>query len=49
MELKVEGLTVFVLTPQSPLGRELIGKRVGDIIGAPSRGAAAPRRIVDLF
>ena len=48
MELKVEGTTVFVLTPQSPLGRELIGKRVGDVIGVPSRGAATPRRIVDL-
>ena len=46
MELNVEGRRILVLTPQSPLGRQLIGKRVGDVIEAPGRGTAAAQRIV---
>ena len=35
-----EGVTVLVVTPQSPLGRQLLGRRVGDIIIAGRAGAA---------
>lgn len=41
IEVSVDGHTVLVLTPQSPLGRQLLGKRVGDAITLPGRGAAA--------
>lgn len=47
VELQVEGRSVLVLTPQSPLGRELVGKRVGDPIKLPGR--ATPGRITAIF
>ena len=40
VEVEVDGQTVLVVTPQSPLGRELLGKRVGENIKAG--GAKAP-------
>ena len=40
LELQSEGRAILVLTAQSPLGRELLGKRVGDEVKAPGRGAA---------
>lgn len=35
LELEAEGRTVLVVTPQSPLGRELLGKRTGDAVRLP--------------
>jgi transcription elongation GreA/GreB family factor len=46
LELNVEGHDVLILTPLSPLGRELIGKRVGDVVQTPGRGGANVQRIV---
>ena len=46
MELTVEERSILVLTPQSPLGRHLIGKRVGDTVSAAGRGASVMMRIV---
>lgn len=40
---------VLVLTPQSPLGRQLLGKRVGDLVSAPGRGPAIAQRIVSIL
>jgi transcription elongation GreA/GreB family factor len=37
MEVQVEGHDVLVITPQSPLGRQIIGKRVGDAVRLPGR------------
>jgi transcription elongation GreA/GreB family factor len=34
MDIEAEGASVTVITSVSPLGRELIGRRVGDAIGA---------------
>ncbi|ACB77115.1 hypothetical protein [Opitutus terrae] len=45
LELQVEGRNVLVLTPQSPLGRELMGKRVDDLVRLPNRVNGAPQRI----
>lgn len=45
VEITVEGEPVLVLTPQSPLGRQLLGRRVGDPIPVPGRGAATAQRI----
>lgn len=46
IEVNVAGETVLVLTPQSPLGRQLLGKRIGDTVQGPGRGATATQRIV---
>jgi transcription elongation GreA/GreB family factor len=37
LELKVGGHDILLLTPQSPLGRQLIGKRVGDVLAGGQR------------
>lgn len=46
MEVTLEGKPIFVVTPQSPLGRQLIGKHVGDVVQLPGRGATATQQIV---
>ncbi len=46
VEVVVDDAPVLVLTPQSPLGRQLLGKRVGDTLTVPGRGHAAAQRIV---
>lgn len=38
LELRVDGHDLLVLTPQSPLGRALLGRRAGDAVRAPGRG-----------
>jgi transcription elongation GreA/GreB family factor len=40
LELPAGDKTILVLTPQSPLGRQLLGKRVGDSVQIPGRGGA---------
>jgi transcription elongation GreA/GreB family factor len=41
MELQLGGHPVLVVTPQSPLGRQLVGKRIGDpIAGTTPRRAS---------
>lgn len=49
LELRVAERDLLVLTPQSPLGRQLLGKRIGDSITAPGRGAAAVQRIASVL
>lgn len=46
MELTIDGREILVVTPQSPLGRQLVGKHAGDLVTGPGRGAAAQQRIV---
>lgn len=48
IEVAIDGKTVLVLTLQSPLGRQLLGKRVGDTVQGPGRGPAAQQRIVSV-
>lgn len=45
MELNVDGREILVLTPQSPLGRQLLGKHVGHEVQMPSRGRNTAMRI----
>lgn len=45
LELKLDKKVFLVVTPQSPLGAQLIGKRVGDTVRAPGRGAARTVKI----
>ncbi len=46
LEVKVADRDVMVVTPQSPLGRQLLGRRVGDSVELPGRRPAATARIV---
>jgi transcription elongation GreA/GreB family factor len=32
MEIRHEGREVVVITPSSPMGQKLVGKRVGDVV-----------------
>ncbi len=36
LEVEFEAATVFVITPHSPLGAKMIGRRVGDLLPSPS-------------
>ncbi len=49
LELSLDGCDVLVLTPQSPLGRQLLGRHVGDTIARTGRNAAAAQRIVSVL
>jgi transcription elongation GreA/GreB family factor len=44
-EVTADGKTILVLTPSSPLGRQLLGRRVGDVVFPPGRGTPVPHRI----
>jgi transcription elongation GreA/GreB family factor len=48
LELTVDGRKVMVLTTQSPLGGQLIGKKVGDTVRTNGRGPSATQRIVSV-
>ena len=39
IEVSFEGTDIIVVTPQSPLGRLLVGRRVGDTVNTPGRTA----------
>jgi len=45
MELIVDSQSYLVITPSSPLGRQLLGKRVGDKVTLPGRGSSVVHRI----
>ena len=46
LETQFEKVTVTVITPSSPLGRQLLGRRHGDTVQLPGRGAPVAHRIV---
>ncbi len=48
MELKFNDRPVLVVTPHSPLGRQLVGRRVGDSVTTPGRNTQAAQRIVSI-
>jgi transcription elongation GreA/GreB family factor len=48
LEVAIDGHNILVLTPQSPLGRQLIGKRAGDVIQTAGRGTPTPQRILSI-
>ncbi len=49
IEVEFDGATVLVLTPSSPLGRLLLGKRRGELVPVPGRGnKATPHEITDI-
>ncbi|WP_416399355.1 transcription elongation factor GreAB [Allohahella sp. A8] len=46
--LSFEDCAVRVITPQAPLGQQLLGKRVGDDIQLMQKGALIPASITDV-
>ena len=45
----VDGGEVLVLTPQSPLGREVLGRRAGEVWVGGGRGLGATQRIIAVY
>ena len=45
LEVSVEGRKILVVTSQSPIGRQLLGKQVGDAVPSSGRGAGETQRI----
>ena len=45
LEIRLRGEEVLVITPESPLGQELVGKKVADQIKFKTRGAAQEFRV----
>lgn len=48
LRAEVDGAAVQVITPQSPLGRELLGKSVGDAVEVRVAGKLRSYEIVDI-
>jgi transcription elongation GreA/GreB family factor len=48
MEITIDGATCLVVTPSSPLGRQLLGRVVGDSVQLPGRGAPVVHRVAAL-
>ena len=48
VEVKIGGNAVLVVTPQSPLGRQLLGRRAGDDFTAPGTSRSTSRRITSI-
>lgn len=48
LEVISGGQTVLVVTPTSPLGRELLGKTTGAPVRLPGRNTGGPHRIVSV-
>lgn len=46
LEIPFDDRTVLVLTPQSPLGRKLLGRREGDSVSISGSGTSTTHRIV---
>ncbi len=48
-QLSLDGAPVQVLTPQSPLGRAILGRTCGDVVELPARGKTRELEIVDVW
>ena len=46
LELRMDGRSILVVTPQSPLGRQLLGRRVGDAVQLPGSRPGVPSQII---
>jgi transcription elongation GreA/GreB family factor len=48
LSLSINGRDILVLTPQAPLGRQLLGKRIGDTVQSAGRGSSTMQRIAEI-
>ena len=48
-EIELNGATVLVITPQSPLGRQLLGRRQGDTVQLDVGGKRTDARIASVI
>lgn len=48
LDLEVDGRTITVVTPASPLGRQLLGTRVGSTVQLPGRGGQVAHQVVSI-
>jgi len=48
MEIRHKGTEILVITPESPLGQQLLGKKTGDSIKFQTRGPAQEFRIASV-
>lgn len=48
LDLEVAGRSLVVVTPQSPLGSQLPGRRVGATVQLPGRGGPVPHQIASV-
>lgn len=48
LDVEVGGRSIVVVTPQSPLGRQLPGRRIGVTIELPGRGGPVPHQIASI-
>jgi len=46
LEVTQAGSVILVVTPASPLGRQLIGRRLGESVQIPGKSGAIPQQIV---
>ena len=46
LELHIKGTEVLVITPESPLGEQLLGKKIGDRIKLQTRGPGLEFRVI---
>lgn len=42
LRVQLEGRDILVVTPQSPLGRQLLGRRIGDAVILPGKAGGRP-------
>jgi transcription elongation GreA/GreB family factor len=48
MEIEFDGRRLLVVTPQSPLGRQLVGRRLGETVQTATRGPQGVQRVVGI-
>lgn len=48
LEVELNGANILVVTPSSPLGRQLIGRRSGDTVQLPGRGAPVAHKVLSI-
>jgi transcription elongation GreA/GreB family factor len=48
MEIRHKGQEILVITPESPIGQQLLGKKVGDSIKFQTRGPAQEFRVTSV-
>ena len=48
LEIQHKGQEILVITPESPIGAQLLGKKVGDVIKFQTRGPAQEFRVMSV-